>query len=34
VFFLLSGKPLVTSSLNTNEEHKKDSNDFDDFEEV
>lgn len=34
VFFLLSGKPLVTSSLNTNEELKKDSNDFDDFEEV
>ena len=34
VFFLLSGKPLVTSTLNTNKEHKKDSNDFDDFEEV
>lgn len=34
VFFLLSGKPLVTSTLNTNEENKKDSNDFDDFEEV
>jgi len=34
VAFLLSGKPLMTTSFNTNEEVKRDSNDFDDFEEV
>lgn len=34
IAFLLSGKPLMTTSFSTNEEVKKDSNDFDDFEEV
>ena len=34
VFFLLSGKPLMTTTFNTSEETKKDSNDYDDFEEV
>lgn len=34
VFFLLSGKPLMTTTFNTTEETKKDSNDYDDFEEV
>jgi hypothetical protein len=34
IAFLLSGKPLMTTSFSTNEEVKKDANDFDDFEEV
>ncbi len=34
VFFLLSGKPLMTTTFNTTEETQKDSNDYDDFEEV